>query len=192
MRKTVYLSKCSPFLLLFLHSQRFEFPSSVIALFTNYYHMNKKAQTLRKERASHSCCWGHTSSAQRQGLPPWSSGHLPQRDPEGLGVGRRQATNRESPPSLCPTRALLPHPRTGNRALLWGSFCLHRQVQVCLLGAQARRHRGGKNGKLTARLVVPRVLLFVHDPPVLLSFLRQLLPHWVQALELHSVGDRVG
>lgn len=71
------------------------------------------------------------------------------------------------------------------------SACTGRSRFVCL-GSRPGDTEGEKNGKLTAGLVVPRVLLFVHDPPVLLSFLRQSLPHWVQALELHSVGDRVG
>ena len=70
MRKTVYLSKYSPHLLLFLHFQSFKLLSGVIVLSAKYSHIKrsskKNAESKRKQWASLSCCWDHTSSGQRR------------------------------------------------------------------------------------------------------------------------------
>ena len=78
MRKTVYLPKYFPHLLLFLHSQSFKFPSGVIVLSTKCSHVKrsseKNAESKGKQWASLSCCWDHTSSGQRRAPLPEALG----------------------------------------------------------------------------------------------------------------------
>ena len=78
MRKTVYLPKYFPHLLLFLHSQSFKFPSGVIVLSTKCSHVKrsseKNAESKRKQWASLLCCWDHTSSGQRRAPLPEALG----------------------------------------------------------------------------------------------------------------------
>ena len=74
MRKRVYLSKYFPFLLLFLHSHGFEFPSGVTALLTKYYHIkrsNEKTQRARESNGHHSLAVGTALPLVREkGSPP--------------------------------------------------------------------------------------------------------------------------
>ena len=165
MRKTVYLSKYSPHLLLFLHFQSFKFPSGVIVLSAKYSHIKrsskKNAESKRKQWASLSCCWDHTSSGQRRVPLPEALGTcLAAIATAASGLPRGRGGRGEKPqsgvsPSLpdphspsCPIRGPeIEHVSGGSVCVVCGS----RTLSVWGPGQEMPE---GSNSKLTVRWVV--------------------------------------
>ena len=155
MRKTVYLPKYFPHLLLFLHSQSFKFPSGVIVLSTKCSHVKrsseKNAESKGKQWASLSCCWDHTSSGQRRAPLPEALGTClavaataALRLPGGRG-GRGEKQQTGLWPSLPdPSQSLVPHPRARNRELRW---------ELCPRGVRVQDsvHLGSRPGDTRGR-----------------------------------------